>query len=170
QRRNEPCERRRAHVARQLRDSDVRIDSVELFLLQAQVVQMAPAVSESKSRSGVIEGEVVVEVVARVAGGPQPQAVDRAHGSRRRGAGDGQVPLHSRGRLSYGNAIRAPSPSGGEESGVRAVAVGGFAARTLEPKDSTKVNARPTEPSDEPLLHEAVAAMSERTVYFRFFT
>src|SRR5205823_8937199 len=28
----------------------------------------------------------------------------------------------------------------------------------------------PIEPSDEPLLHEAVAAMSERTVYFRFFT
>jgi RimJ/RimL family protein N-acetyltransferase len=50
------------------------------------------------------------------------------------------------------------------------VAVAGFAPRTLELKDGTKVNVRPIEPSDEPLLHEAVAAMSERTVYFRFFT
>ena len=29
---------------------------------------------------------------------------------------------------------------------------------------------RPIVPADEPLLHEAVAAMSERTVYFRFFS
>ena len=29
---------------------------------------------------------------------------------------------------------------------------------------------RPIAPEDEPLLHEAVAAMSERTVYFRFFS
>lgn len=29
---------------------------------------------------------------------------------------------------------------------------------------------RPIVPEDEPLLHEAVAAMSERTVYFRFFS
>jgi hypothetical protein len=50
------------------------------------------------------------------------------------------------------------------------VAVAGFAPRTLELKDGTKVQVRPIEPSDEPLLHEAVAAMSERTVYFRFFT
>jgi len=50
------------------------------------------------------------------------------------------------------------------------VAVAGFAPRTLELKDGTKVHVRPIEPSDEPLLHEAVAAMSERTVYFRFFT
>ena len=50
------------------------------------------------------------------------------------------------------------------------MAVAGFAPRTLELKDGTKVQVRPIEPSDEPLLHEAVAAMSERTVYFRFFT
>ncbi len=50
------------------------------------------------------------------------------------------------------------------------MAVAGFAPRTLELKDGTKVHVRPIEPSDEPLLHEAVAAMSERTVYFRFFT
>ena len=29
---------------------------------------------------------------------------------------------------------------------------------------------RPIAPEDEPLLHEAVAAMSERSVYFRFFS
>src|SRR5437667_6689371 len=50
------------------------------------------------------------------------------------------------------------------------MAVAGFAPRTLELKDGTKVHVRPIEPSDEPLLHEAVAAMSERTVYFRFFS
>jgi RimJ/RimL family protein N-acetyltransferase len=32
------------------------------------------------------------------------------------------------------------------------------------------VHIRPIAPEDEPLLHEAVAAMSERSVYFRFFS
>ena len=41
---------------------------------------------------------------------------------------------------------------------------------TLELQDRTKVLVRPIIPEDEPLLHEAVAAMSERTVYFRFFS
>jgi RimJ/RimL family protein N-acetyltransferase len=50
------------------------------------------------------------------------------------------------------------------------VAVAGFAPRPLELNDGTKVHVRQIEASDEPLLHEAVAAMSERTVYFRFFT
>ena len=50
------------------------------------------------------------------------------------------------------------------------MAVTGFAPRTLELRDGTKVHVRPIEPADEPLLHEAVAAMSERSVYFRFFT
>ena len=50
------------------------------------------------------------------------------------------------------------------------MAAAGFAPRTLELKDGSKVHVRPIEASDEPLLHEAVAAMSERTVYFRFFT
>ena len=45
----------------------------------------------------------------------------------------------------------------------------GFAPRTLE-LDGLKVHVRPIVPEDEPLLHEAVAAMSERTVYFRFFS
>ena len=40
----------------------------------------------------------------------------------------------------------------------------------LDLSDGTKVQVRPIEPEDEPLLHEAVAAMSERTVYFRFFS
>lgn len=37
-------------------------------------------------------------------------------------------------------------------------------------RDGTKVRLRPIAPEDEPLLHEAVAAMSERSVYFRFFS
>lgn len=32
------------------------------------------------------------------------------------------------------------------------------------------MHVRAIKPDDEPLLHEAVAAMSERTVYFRFFS
>jgi len=40
----------------------------------------------------------------------------------------------------------------------------------LELTDGTKVHVRPIVPEDEPLLIEAVAAMSERTVYFRFFS
>ena len=50
------------------------------------------------------------------------------------------------------------------------MAVTGFEPRTLELTDGTKVLVRPIVPEDEPLLHEAVAAMSERTVYFRFFS
>ena len=50
------------------------------------------------------------------------------------------------------------------------MAVTGFTSRTLELADRTKVLIRPIVPEDEPLLHEAVAAMSERTVYFRFFS
>ena len=40
----------------------------------------------------------------------------------------------------------------------------------LELGDGAKVHVRPIAPEDEPLLIEAVAAMSERTVYFRFFS
>ena len=46
----------------------------------------------------------------------------------------------------------------------------GFDPRSIELRDRTKVQLRPIVPEDEPLLHEAVAAMSERTVYFRFFS
>lgn len=46
----------------------------------------------------------------------------------------------------------------------------GFAPRVVELRDGTKVHVRPIVPEDEPLLHEAVASMSERTVYFRFFS
>jgi len=45
-----------------------------------------------------------------------------------------------------------------------------FEAHVVELRDGTRVNVRPIVPEDEPLLHEAVAAMSERTVYFRFFS
>ena len=45
-----------------------------------------------------------------------------------------------------------------------------FEPRTIELKEGTKVHLRPIVPEDEPLLHEAVAAMSERTVYLRFFS
>lgn len=53
---------------------------------------------------------------------------------------------------------------------VAVVAITGFEPQTLELKDGTKVHVRSIVPDDEPLLHEAVAAMSERTVYFRFFS
>jgi ribosomal protein S18 acetylase RimI-like enzyme len=46
----------------------------------------------------------------------------------------------------------------------------GFEPRLMELTDGTKVHVRPIVPEDEPLLIEAVAAMSERTVYFRFFS
>jgi ribosomal protein S18 acetylase RimI-like enzyme len=46
----------------------------------------------------------------------------------------------------------------------------GFEPRVIELKEGTKVHLRPIAPEDEPLLHEAVASMSERTVYFRFFS
>ena len=46
----------------------------------------------------------------------------------------------------------------------------GFEPRVVELRDRTKIHLRPIVPEDEPLLHEAVAAMSERTVYFRFFS
>ena len=50
------------------------------------------------------------------------------------------------------------------------VAGTGFQPRSLELTDGTKVLVRPIVPEDEPLLHKVVAAMSERTVYFRFFS
>ena len=46
----------------------------------------------------------------------------------------------------------------------------GFESRVIELRDGSKVHLRPIAAEDEPLLHEAVAAMSERTVYFRFFS
>ena len=45
-----------------------------------------------------------------------------------------------------------------------------FEPRAVELREGTRVHVRPIVPEDEPLLHEAVAAMSERTVYFRFFS
>ncbi len=46
----------------------------------------------------------------------------------------------------------------------------GFEPRTIEVRYGTKLHLRPIVAEDEALLHEAVAAMSERTVYFRFFS
>lgn len=45
-----------------------------------------------------------------------------------------------------------------------------FPPHAIELRDGTKVRLRPIVPEDEPLLHEAVASMSERSVYFRFFS
>jgi RimJ/RimL family protein N-acetyltransferase len=45
-----------------------------------------------------------------------------------------------------------------------------FAARKIELKDGPSVLIRPIERSDEPLLHDAFSRMSERSVYFRFFS
>src|SRR5438034_9132366 len=46
----------------------------------------------------------------------------------------------------------------------------GFESRVIELRDGSKVHLRPIAAEDEPLLHEAVASMSERTVYFSFFS
>jgi RimJ/RimL family protein N-acetyltransferase len=48
--------------------------------------------------------------------------------------------------------------------------VANFEPRVVELTDGTGVHVRQIVPDDEALLHEAVAAMSERTVYFRFFS
>jgi acetyltransferase len=40
----------------------------------------------------------------------------------------------------------------------------------MELSDGLKVQVRPIRPEDEPLLHEAFARMSERSVYFRFMS
>jgi acetyltransferase len=40
----------------------------------------------------------------------------------------------------------------------------------VELKDGLRVHVRPIRPDDEPLLHEAFSRMSERSVYFRFFS
>ncbi len=45
-----------------------------------------------------------------------------------------------------------------------------FQPRSIELRDGTKLRLRPIAPEDEPLLHEALAAMSERSVYLRFFS
>jgi ribosomal protein S18 acetylase RimI-like enzyme len=55
-----------------------------------------------------------------------------------------------------GYLVRVPSPN--------------FEPRVFELREGTKVHIRPIAPEDEPLLHDAVSAMSERTVYFRFFS
>ena len=42
--------------------------------------------------------------------------------------------------------------------------------RQMELKDGTRVHVRPIRPDDEARLHEAFSRMSERSVYFRFFS
>jgi RimJ/RimL family protein N-acetyltransferase len=42
--------------------------------------------------------------------------------------------------------------------------------RLMELKDGTSVHVRPIRPDDEELLQEAFSRMSERSVYFRFFS
>jgi RimJ/RimL family protein N-acetyltransferase len=42
--------------------------------------------------------------------------------------------------------------------------------RTLKLRDGSRVHVRPIQADDEPQLHEAFARMSERSVYFRFFS
>jgi len=45
-----------------------------------------------------------------------------------------------------------------------------FEPRKVELRDGSGVQVRPIEAADEPLLHEAFSRMSERSVYFRFFS
>src|SRR5437879_13049432 len=42
--------------------------------------------------------------------------------------------------------------------------------RLLELKNGTRVHVRPIRADDEDRLHEAFARMSERSIYFRFFS
>jgi RimJ/RimL family protein N-acetyltransferase len=42
--------------------------------------------------------------------------------------------------------------------------------RHLVLRDGSRVHVRPLRPEDEPLLHDAFSRMSERSVYFRFFS
>jgi RimJ/RimL family protein N-acetyltransferase len=46
----------------------------------------------------------------------------------------------------------------------------GFQEQQVEVKDGLRLRVRPILPEDEPLLQEAFSRMSERTVYFRFFS
>ena len=114
---------------------------------------MRPPMLQSEQRRREIEGEVVVEVVGDVVGGPEPEVVTGADGGGGAGAGNQEVAA-----LFDSRAM------------VRAVTATGFTPRTLELDGGTRVQVRPIVPEDEPLLHEAVANMSERTVYFRFFS
>jgi RimJ/RimL family protein N-acetyltransferase len=45
-----------------------------------------------------------------------------------------------------------------------------FEPHRLELRDGSKLRVRPIEATDEPLLHDAFSRMSERSVYFRFFS
>jgi RimJ/RimL family protein N-acetyltransferase len=45
-----------------------------------------------------------------------------------------------------------------------------FEPRILELRDGSKLRVRAIETTDEPLLHDAFSRMSERSVYFRFFS
>jgi RimJ/RimL family protein N-acetyltransferase len=53
---------------------------------------------------------------------------------------------------------------------VRRVTSAADHERLLDLKDGTRVHVRPIRDEDEELLHEAFARMSERSVYFRFFS
>jgi ribosomal protein S18 acetylase RimI-like enzyme len=45
-----------------------------------------------------------------------------------------------------------------------------FERRTIQLNDGSRMDVRPIENADEPLLHDAFGRMSERSVYFRFFS
>src|SRR5207247_8156272 len=131
---------------------------VQRCLLQPYVVDRAPAVGQADARSRVVEGEVVVEAVRRVGERPLVEVEggeqNGGRGARRRAEvapPSGSVD-HAR-RLPFGPMVST-----------------GFESRVIELREGTKVHLRPITPEDEPLLHEAVSAMSERTVYFRFFS
>ena len=57
--------------------------------------------------------------------------------------------------------------TGGEH---QAVTRAGRYQRLLELRNGRPVHVRPIRPDDEPRLHEAFSRMSERSVYFRFFS
>src|SRR5207248_5498898 len=87
-------QRRRAHIAGQLSDCDVRPQRVQLLLLQVEVVEVAPSMRKAEACGGEVEGEVVVEVVTQVVRQPQPEVIPGRHGRSCGGRGNGEVPAH----------------------------------------------------------------------------
>ena len=86
QRHRRPGHWRRADVTSELGDLDSRSERVELRLLKVEVVDVWPAMRESDSRRREVKGEVVVEAVGDVGGGPLVEVVGRErHGGSRSG-------------------------------------------------------------------------------------
>src|SRR6476660_8587941 len=102
----------------------------------------------------VVERQVVVKVVGRIRLGPLEEIEGGEEDGGDGTGGDGEVAPVLSSAHPRRMVVRVRLP---------VVAVTGFEPRTIELTEGSKVLVRPIVPEDEPLLHEAVAAMSERT-------